>query len=278
MEMLASFAGALIGGAIAILGGWLAVEWQARREARGVAAALSAELTVAQRMLEEGHVAELYQALLDQMKATGQVVDRQLLIDLFDRPPQDALPVYYSMAGRLGLLPGRIGSDVVEYHSLVIGLQSTIVRFLGKREGISKQTVKGLAASVETQWNKSKALRTNLITELDAISGGARFNKRKGLTRLGLALTVPYFSFWALTAWRANQSIPEYVALSRDAVNRGDWNSATTWMKASNEANAWVVKSLAWGVALPIAIIAIGVMAYWIYRGFRPKTLSDQKD
>jgi hypothetical protein len=158
----------LIGGAFALVGGWYSLKLQKEDEARGLAGALAAELTTAERMMEGG-VVDLYTALLDGWKATGQVIDRQVLVDLFDNQPQDSLPVYYSMAGKLGLLPAEIASRVVEYHALIVGLQRTIVRFLGKRE-LGQQTVKGLAASIEAQWNRSSTLRAALITDLSAIA------------------------------------------------------------------------------------------------------------
>lgn len=167
--MLASLLGALIGGAFALIGGWYSLKLQKAHEARGVAGALAAELTTAQRMMDEGGVVELYKALLEGWKATGQVLDRQLLVDLFDNQPQDVLPVYYSMAGKLGLLRPELASRVVEYHALIIGLPRTIVRFLGKRE-LNQQTVKGLANSIEAQWDRATALRADLITDLSAFS------------------------------------------------------------------------------------------------------------
>lgn len=268
--MLASLLGALIGGAFALVGGWYSIKWQKERETRGVAGALAAELATGQRLAKEGRVEELYQALLDGWKKTGEVTDRQFLVDLFGSQPQDALPIYYSMSGKLGLLPPQVGSDVVEYHSLVVGLQRTIVQFLGKREGISKQAVKGLANSIEAQWKRAKELRVSLISELEGISNaGATVNKRKGFIRLGIALATPYFAFWGITGLLSDSRVPEYVDLSRNAMDRGDWNTASMWMKLSNESNAWVIKSLTWGLAMPIAALIVLAISYWVYRGFK---------
>ncbi len=168
--MLASLFGAVIGGLFALAGGWFALKWQSEREARGVAAALLAELSVAQRMLEQTNVAEFYQQMLDQWKSTGEILDRQAIIDMFDSQPQDVLPVYYSMAGKLGLLPHELASTVVEYYAGIVALPRTIVRFLGKRE-LSPEVVKQLAHSIEFQYNKTTAMRSKLIVELTAYAG-----------------------------------------------------------------------------------------------------------
>jgi hypothetical protein len=151
------------------VGGWYSISWQKQHEAKGVAAALCAELSVAQQM-QEGHVTELYRALLDGWKQTGTVIDRQFLVDLFEFEPQDTLPVYYSMSGKLGLLPNDIASELVEYHALIVGMARTIVRFLGKRADLAPQTVKGIGNSVEAQWNRATELRSTLITKLKSYS------------------------------------------------------------------------------------------------------------
>lgn len=166
--MVASFIAALIGGAFVLLGGRYALKWQAEREARVVAAALLAELSTAQKMLDQG-ISDLYSDMLEHWKATGRIEDRQMIVDMFDNQPQDALPVYYSMAGKLGLLPQHLAVKVVEYHAGIIGLTRTIVRFLGQREQ-APEIVKALALSVETQFQSAAERRAELITELAAFA------------------------------------------------------------------------------------------------------------
>jgi hypothetical protein len=163
--MLASLFGALIGGLFAVIGGWLAIHWQAARQARGVAGALVAEMAVTERLLNHGGAAALYQQMLDDLKATGEIRDRQALVDLFDNEPQDTLPVYYSMAGELGHLPKELAAEVVQYNSTMVALPRMIVRFLGKRE-LSKQVVKELAQNIEAQFQENRRLRGKLITQL----------------------------------------------------------------------------------------------------------------
>lgn len=166
--MLASLFGAIIGGMFALVGGWLALEWQTQREARGVASALLAELTLSERLLEEGGSNRaFYQTLIDEWKATGTVQHPQAIADMFDSDPQESLPVYYAMAGKLGLLPERIAADVVAYHAKIIALPRMVVRFLG-RQRLEKSFVKGIAAQVETQFHESTEMRAKLIKALRA--------------------------------------------------------------------------------------------------------------
>jgi hypothetical protein len=165
--MLASLFGALVGGFFALVGGWLGLHWQAQHEARRVAGALLAELTVAQNLLERSGVATFYQQMLNDWKETGQIQDRQAIIDMFDNAPQDTLPVYYSMVDKLGLLPTDLAAEIVQYHATVIALPRMIVRFLGKRE-LDRSAVKEIAKAIEVQFHESTQLRAKLITELSA--------------------------------------------------------------------------------------------------------------
>jgi hypothetical protein len=167
--MLATLFSAIVGGVFVIVGGWLAINWQSDREARRVAGALLAELSVAKEMLEKDGVAVFYQQTLDHWKATGEVLNKQTIIDMFDNQPQEVLPVYYSMVGKLGLLPRALASDVVEYHARIIALPRVIVRFLGKQD-LDKPTVKLLAHSVQGQFEKINVMRDSLVLRLSAFA------------------------------------------------------------------------------------------------------------
>lgn len=165
--MLASLFGALIGGLFALIGAWLALKWQAEHEAKGVAGAILAELSVAQRMLEKDGVAALYQQMLDQWKMTGEIDNRQIIIDMFDNEPQDVLPIYYSMARKLDLLPSDLASEIVEYHANIIALPRVVVRFLGKQD-LDQSAVREIAASVEQRFHALSEMRADLIRRLSA--------------------------------------------------------------------------------------------------------------
>jgi len=162
--VLASLFGALIGALFALVGGWLSNKWQSEREAHGVASALLAELSLAEALLETG-AGSFYQQMLAEWKNTGEVRHRQAVIDLFDNDPQEALPVYYAMAGKLGLLPKSLASDVVTYHSKIIALPRTIVRFLGKQE-LERRVVQDIAGWIEQQFHELSTVRRRLIVNL----------------------------------------------------------------------------------------------------------------
>jgi hypothetical protein len=163
--MQATLVGALVGGAFTLLGGWFALRWQNRNSMRAVAAALLAEIRVADTMLEKQGVDKFYQQILDHWKETGRVEDSQTLVDMFDRAPEEGFPVYYAMAPQLGLLPHETSAAVVEYHAMAIGLITLVVRFVGKRQ-LDPATVKVLAHSIEAQWLKQRELRRRLMVML----------------------------------------------------------------------------------------------------------------
>lgn len=167
--MLASLFGALIGGLFALVGAWLALKWQAEHEAKGVAGAILAELSVAQRMLERDGVAALYQQMLNRWKTTGEIGSRQVIIDMFDNEPRDVLPIYYSMARKLDLLPSDLASEIVEYHANIVALPRVVVRFLGRQE-LDQKAVKDLATSVEARFHALSKMRASLIEKLAAFT------------------------------------------------------------------------------------------------------------
>jgi hypothetical protein len=97
-------------------------------------------------------------------------------------------------------------------------------------------------------------------------------NRRKGLTRLALAVGIPYFGWWGLTYWGASSSQPRYLQWSHEAAEKGDWSMATIWMQRVNETSADINRSLLWGVVVPILALIVGALAFWVYRGFKPRT------
>lgn len=96
-------------------------------------------------------------------------------------------------------------------------------------------------------------------------------DKGRGMMRLGATVSALYFGWWGLTWWFASSSIPKYLGWSREAADRGDWNTSTIWMRAANEANAAVMTSTLWGIVLPVAVLLLSGLLYWLYRGFQPR-------
>lgn len=145
------------------------MRWQIRHEGSSIAAALLAELTTVDNMLRKNNIEKFYQDTLDYWKETGEVQDRETIRDILDNEPQSALPVYYSMVSKLGLLPRPLAADIVEYHALAVSINRTIVRFIANRE-LPPEAVKALAYSIEQQWKTINQLRTKLIGELTAFA------------------------------------------------------------------------------------------------------------
>jgi hypothetical protein len=174
----ATFASALLGGLFTLAGGWFAIRWQREHEAKSIAATLLAELRTTEKLMGEGNVSQFYRDTLSHWKETGDVGDRQLIVDMFDNDPQDALPVYYSMVSRLGLLPAPLAAEIVEYHAIAISINRLLVRFFGRRE-MEPDQVRALSLSVEQLWDRSTALRGELIQRLTDFARGSYCASRR---------------------------------------------------------------------------------------------------
>ncbi len=96
-------------------------------------------------------------------------------------------------------------------------------------------------------------------------------NKRKGITRFVIAFVVPYFAFWSFVAWNSNRSIDLYLRLHREEMAKGNVQGAGVWMEAVDDANEGVVAAVMWGIFVPLLVVIVGALAYWVYRGFKPK-------
>lgn len=105
---------------------------------------------------------------------------------------------------------------------------------------------------------------------LESSTHGVGANRRRGFMRLGLAVGVLYFGWWGLTYWLASNALPKYLRWSGEASAKGDWKASTIWMQSANDAGATMNQSLLWGVAVPIVLLIIGGLIYWIHRGFKP--------
>lgn len=96
-------------------------------------------------------------------------------------------------------------------------------------------------------------------------------NKRRGFVRLAIALAVPYFGFWAFTAWQADRALPFYLDESKRARLANDWEGSRYWMVLVNDASRDIQLSVIWGIFAPIIALIVASIAYWVYRGFRTK-------
>ena len=84
-----------------------------------------------------------------------------------------------------------------------------------------------------------------------------------------MALAVPYFSFWALWAYTGNQLVDDARPyIGNDAVSNSDF---LFHVKLLNEGYDRLGAALVYGVVYPVIALIIFGVAYWVYRGFRPK-------
>lgn len=83
-------------------------------------------------------------------------------------------------------------------------------------------------------------------------------NMRKGLKRLAIAAAVPYFGFWTLWV------IPPLFWLS-ECTNPQDGECQLTAEAAADR--FW--QSTTYGIVLPLLVLAVFLVARWVYRGFR---------
>jgi hypothetical protein len=124
-----------------------------------------------------------------------------------------------------------------------------------------------LAAQAE---NIGRSVRESLVSHDEVgIRKVRAINIRSGFARLAVLLVVPYFGYWALAAWLANRALPMYLAESRKASAAGDWKTSTMWMERANQVDKQFQASLQWGLAVPILILFLAAIAYWVYRGFK---------
>ena len=96
-------------------------------------------------------------------------------------------------------------------------------------------------------------------------------NKRKGFKRLAWALGVPYFGFWALVYHTNNNAWLENQKVFRQHIDADNYESAKVWARAYAENMDWMITSLTWGLVVPVIAAIVAGIAYWVYRGFKPK-------
>lgn len=80
-------------------------------------------------------------------------------------------------------------------------------------------------------------------------------DKRKGFRRLALAVGVPWLGFWSLVGWIG--------------YSRANDPYADLFQRSFGEAQMW--EALGYGLIWPLVVFATAGLAYWVYRGFKPK-------
>lgn len=108
-------------------------------------------------------------------------------------------------------------------------------------------------------------------------------NKKRGLIRLGLVLGVGWCLFWGAAAYFGNRTISFYLeemerieAQTRRAGEPLDvayFDRLRPMWAEIGEAQDWVAASVVWGIGIPLILLVVVPIGWWIYRGFKPKPL-----
>lgn len=112
-------------------------------------------------------------------------------------------------------------------------------------------------------------LMVALGLELSSRSGA---NKRRGFGRLGAVVAVLYFGWWGLTYRAGSLAVPKYLRMSNEAADKGYWHTSSIWLKSAGDAQTDIENSIIWGLVVPLLILLIGGLLYWLNRGFKPRS------
>ncbi len=107
---------AVIGGALAIVGGFFGHVWQTRKERKSVAGAFAGEIRAILGIIRKRRYMEGIEALIAAMKADN--VPRPFHLDV----RQFYFTVFEANAGKLGLLPSNCASDVATFYVITKSL------------------------------------------------------------------------------------------------------------------------------------------------------------
>ena len=168
--VVATLAATLIGAAMSLLGGWLAVRWQSGKSAEALARSILAEIEAALDLDEHGQTQQLFRDTFANLKETGEIENRAALLALIDIPQREVSPVYHASLPNLGHLPPDLARELVAFNAAQAGLLHVGVRFLGHDVGLNENALRGLGYSLEQQYDalldRRDALRKNLRTFL----------------------------------------------------------------------------------------------------------------
>jgi hypothetical protein len=97
-------------------------------------------------------------------------------------------------------------------------------------------------------------------------------NRRKGFTRLALALIIPWEAWWALVGVTSYRTVTFADAWFKAHPNTAPDDPLTlTYIETSNAAGGRVNNAIEYGVVYPFLALIVGLIGWWVYRGFKPK-------
>lgn len=167
-DLLAALVGAVIGGAFALFGGWLAIYWQRQQTARSLALGILGEISGIDEADAAGNADQFYRNVLAEMKEAGRASHVKALVGALDNDPAHVTPVYYGNVAQIGVLPPALAREIILFYSRLHALRMAVVRGFGGGLGLGELQLKGLAITVEAQYDAITADRRRLVGALNA--------------------------------------------------------------------------------------------------------------
>lgn len=95
-----------------------------------------------------------------------------------------------------------------------------------------------------------------------------KFEFRRGLKRVALALGIPWVVYWGFVGWRGYEVLQDARHLI-DQQPPGARIPAPV-LEALERSNRHLFDAVVFGAGMPIAICGLTLLGLWIYRGFKP--------
>jgi len=96
-------------------------------------------------------------------------------------------------------------------------------------------------------------------------------NLRRGLKRLAIAIAVPWFGWWAFWGWAGYRNYSYASEHMAEALRKQDGFWINFYSQMNIDSMQMMGSAVVYGVGLPIVALIVIAVAYWVYRGFKPK-------
>jgi hypothetical protein len=100
-------------------------------------------------------------------------------------------------------------------------------------------------------------------------------NRQRGVRRLIIATLVPYFGFWAFMGWVGYRTQTFATAGYIEASKAEDLTLIEINSQQMANGGWWISQALRWGVLIPIPVAIAALLAWWVYRGFKPQKMDE---
>jgi hypothetical protein len=100
-------------------------------------------------------------------------------------------------------------------------------------------------------------------------------DKRKGLKRLALGVVIPYFGIWwtyGILSWiNHEEARRQFIA----TPEFGEDYATKLYAGIMYDTQQSMELAWRWGVLVPMGLLIAGGISYWVYRGFKPKVVTN---